>query len=173
MQKAKKKWYQKWWVWLIIILVIGGIGSMNQEEDKTSDINNTTNSQPESVPATTDASEKTDKKEADAKPVEEVIAITASKLWSEYDENEVSADSKYKGKQLEVSGTVSDIGKDILDSIYITLKTDDIIGSVQVYFSDKDSKSVGELKKGQDITVVGKGDGKSLVNVIIKKAQIK
>lgn len=33
--KKKKSWYKKWWVWVIIVLVIGVIGNMNTGEEKT------------------------------------------------------------------------------------------------------------------------------------------
>lgn len=100
MGKVKKKWYQKWWVWLIIVLVIGAIGSLNQEEEQSSNGN---------------ADKETTAKPVDAKPEEKPIVISAVDLWNAYDENEVSADQKYKGKQLEVTGSIDDIGKDILD----------------------------------------------------------
>ncbi|MGG1878254.1 hypothetical protein ABDI30_11890 [Paenibacillus cisolokensis] len=156
-QKKKKTWFKKWWVWLLIVVIIGAIGSMNQETDNAKQ---------------TVAQPVTDSK-GQEQEVEEVIAVSAIDLWNDYDENEVAADAKYKGKQIEVSGVVKDIGKDILDSIYITLETDAVLGSVQVYFSDKEAEAVGSLKKGQKVTVVGNGDGKTLTNVAIKKAQIK
>lgn len=156
-QIKKKPWYKKWWIWLIIVFVIGAIGSLNQDEERSSNDNK---------------NKETQTKSTVAQPEEKPIAVDAVDLWNEYDENEVSADQKYKNKQLEVTGKIDDIGKDIFDSIYITLKTDDMIGSVQVYFSDKDAESVAKLAKGDKVTVVGKGSGKSLTNVIIKKATI-
>jgi len=131
-----------------------------------------TDAKPTVSAAKEDTKQDTKKSEEENK-TEEVVSVTAVDLWNEYDENEVSADQKYKGKQLEVTGEINDIGKDIIDSIYITLKTDDILGSVQVYFSDKDADSVAKFTKGQKVTIVGKGSGKTLTNVIVKKAQVK
>lgn len=34
MEKAKKKWYQQWWIWLIIVLIIGAIGANLNSSDK-------------------------------------------------------------------------------------------------------------------------------------------
>lgn len=50
------------------------------------------------------------------------ITITASQLAHEYEENEVAADLKYKDKNITVSGTISDIGKNVADQIYVILK---------------------------------------------------
>lgn len=41
LEKVKKKWYQKWWVWVLIVLAIGIIGSnMNNDEAKPVTANN-------------------------------------------------------------------------------------------------------------------------------------
>ncbi|MDX9925554.1 MAG: hypothetical protein RBS48_12395, partial [Ignavibacteriaceae bacterium] len=52
---------------------------------------------------------------------EVVIKITASQLVADYKANQVAADSKYKGNIVEVTGTISTIGKDIMDTPYISL----------------------------------------------------
>src|SRR5262249_35052047 len=64
------------------------------------------------------------------------ISVSASTLFSDYDANEVAADEKYKDKILLVNGTVDDIKKDIMDTMYVTLKTSNPILSVQCYFDD-------------------------------------
>lgn len=46
---------------------------------------------------------------------EEAIVISPRTLYSEYKENEVAADMKYKDKLLRIEGKVDSIGKDILD----------------------------------------------------------
>lgn len=96
-----------------------------------------------------------------------VAELTASQLFSAYEDNEVAADNAYKGKWIKVSGTVESIGKDILDDPYIAFKTGDLAFSVQVYFDD--ASKLGSIKKGQRLTVIGKCDGK-LGNVFVKYA---
>lgn len=51
------------------------------------------------------------------------VTVTAAKLFTDYQANEVSADSKYKNQRLAVSGTVSSIRKDFTDSIVVELAT--------------------------------------------------
>jgi hypothetical protein len=102
----------------------------------------------------------------------EVIAIAAGELYAAYEKNEVSADQMYKGKILAVEGTIENIGKDIIDSIYITLETGDFLSNVQCYFKKEDADIVANLSKGQNVTVVGKCTGLSLGSVMIKDSKI-
>lgn len=104
-------------------------------------------------------------------PYADAIAITADELFAAYDTNEVAADNQYKGKELKVTGTIKDIGKDILDHTYITLDTGNLICSVQCYFENNQLDAVAELKKDQIITLVGKCNGQSM-NVILKNSVI-
>jgi hypothetical protein len=92
--------------------------------------------------------------------------VTASKLFEDYDANEVSAEEKYKDKVLVVSVTIEDIGKDIADTMYITLKADDVIGSVQCMFSEEHKSQLADAAKGQQVTVKGKCSGR-LGNVLL------
>ena len=93
--------------------------------------------------------------------------ISAKKLYSAYDENEVGADMKYKGKVIEVNGYISDIGKDIMDDIYVTLEADEYFGSIQCFFSDDYAAKAAQLSKGQKITIKGMCDG-LMMNVLMR-----
>lgn len=93
--------------------------------------------------------------------------ITATQLYSAYDQNAIAADAAYKDKHLEVSGTIGNIGKDILDDMYVALKTSNIIGSVQCMLKDSEFSKAVNLREGQQITIVGRNSGK-LVNIILR-----
>jgi hypothetical protein len=99
----------------------------------------------------------------------EVIEVTSIKLYREYEQNEISADNKYKGNFVKVTGIIDDIGKDILDSMYITLKGSEFIGGVQVFFEDEDNGVVATLSKNTRVTVVCKVDG-LMMNVLCNDA---
>ena len=90
------------------------------------------------------------------------MPVTATKLYADYKANELSADNTYKGKLVEVSGMVENIGKDILNSPYISLKTGEIIGSVQCMLDDS------ALAEGTKVTMQGRVSG-LMGNVIIKE----
>jgi hypothetical protein len=94
--------------------------------------------------------------------------VTATKLFRDYQDNEVAADDIYKGKKLAVTGIIDDIGNDALNDSYITLKTGYVIGSVQCYL---DKKIVAKLKKGQKVVVTGRCKG-LFVNVSLKDCKI-
>ena len=112
----------------------------------------------------TEAQEAIEEDISDSAPT---VTVTASTLFSDYDSNEVAADDKYKGKILNVSGTIDDIGKDITDTMYVTLKTANPILNVQCFFADDHKSQVANASKGQQVTIKGKCDGK-FGNVLIR-----
>ena len=93
--------------------------------------------------------------------------ISSQQLYADYKANEVAADQKYKSKILEISGEIDNIAKDITDTIYITLKGDKYIGSVQCFFSKNHENQAASLSKGQYVTVKGKCDGK-MMNILLR-----
>ena len=103
----------------------------------------------------------------EAKP-EDIITISSQQLFSEYEANDIAADQKYKGKVLQVSGSVGDISRDILDNIYVTLKTGEYkIFSIQCFFADSFEDEVAELSPNRLLTIRGRCDGK-FGNVLLK-----
>jgi hypothetical protein len=94
---------------------------------------------------------------ATATPVP-VIEISAEDLISAYDKNEVSADNRYKGKKLQITGIIKSIGKDLFDNPYVVVDSgaDFNIISIQCYFSSTDEKNkIAELSKGNAIIITG------------------
>lgn len=85
--------------------------------------------------------------------------ITAIKLCQEYDANEVAADENYKGRVIEVTGSINDIKKDVLDKMYVSLEGCSFLEDVQCYFSENQTSALTKLKKEQKITVRGKCEG--------------
>ena len=101
---------------------------------------------------------------------EPVLSVNSKTLYKDYSNNEIAADDKYKGKIIQVNGTIRDIGNDIMDDAYVTLIGDEFFGDIQCYFNDK--LNVVDLKKGQRITVVGYCDG-LFMNVLLKNCILK
>ncbi|MFL2599405.1 MAG: OB-fold protein [Flavobacteriaceae bacterium] len=112
--------------------------------------------------------------ENDAPPINSetkpVLKVTSKTLYKEYNNNEIAADDKYKGKIIQVRGTIRDIGKDIMDDAYISLIGDDFFGDVQCFFPDK--SYLLNLKKGQRVNVIGYCDG-LFMNIILQNCIIK
>ncbi len=94
---------------------------------------------------------------------------SASSMFSDYEANEVSADNKYKGKEFNVTGTVKNIGKDILGRPYVTLETSNSIATVQCFVED--GNELNSVQPGSSIKLYGTGKGK-LVNVFVEQAHV-
>ena len=97
-----------------------------------------------------------------------IIDITATELTAAYIANEVKADQDYKGKQVLVTGEITDIKKGIADDIYVVLKGSEKHRSVQCYY--KNEEDARTLKKGMEISFKGKCDG-LWVNVILSDCE--
>ncbi len=104
---------------------------------------------------------------SDTKPS---LKVSAVKLYNDYNANEIAADEKYKGKIIEVTGIIRDIGNDLMDNAYITLVGDQYFGDIQCYFSEK--SVVASLSKGKRITVMGSCSG-LMMNVHLNDCIIK
>lgn len=99
--------------------------------------------------------------------------VTAEELLDAYKANEVAADERFKGKVLEVSGQIDTIGKDILDTPYVTLSAGaDTFGSIQAMFSKDDLSRLSSLTKGRPITVRCRVKGK-MMNILLDECGIR
>jgi len=94
------------------------------------------------------------------------VTIGARELFADYEANEIAADRKYKNKVLQVTGTVDRIAKDITNTMYVTLKGDELIGSIQWLFDDAHANQLAGLQKGMRVSVKGKCGGK-MMNVML------
>lgn len=76
-------------------------------------------------------------------------SITADRLYEEFEANEVRAEGRYKGKRYRISGTVADIGTDILGSPYVILATAKGRQAVQCSFERDMKNRLALLDKGE------------------------
>src|SRR5271155_3237737 len=70
-----------------------------------------------------------------------VLPVYASRLWKDYEDNEVRADQQYKftdngGIELFVKGYVTDIGKDLFHQPYLSLRTPNMFLGVRADVSE-------------------------------------
>ena len=100
------------------------------------------------------------------------IEMNAVQLYQEYNANQVAADAKYKGKILSVSGTVNDVGIDIIDTPYVMLGTEQLLSAVQCMFSKQDESMLAQLSKGQSLRIQGKCDGLGIISVMLSNCLI-
>ena len=83
---------------------------------------------------------------------EKGIVVTANEMNKEYQTNEQAANTKYLDKAVEVSGEVTEVGKNQEGKITVALKTDDAMSTV--FCTLKDSTS--SVQPNQAITIKGK-----------------
>jgi len=87
--------------------------------------------------------------------------MEATKLASDYAENDVAADNKYKDKIVVVKGKIYEIGKDPLDQPFIVIGGREFgFGGVKCVFARGKDGSIAALSKGKVVSVKGKVSGK-------------
>lgn len=93
-------------------------------------------------------------------------------LLSEYKDNEVRADSEFKGRTVTFSGVANTIGKDILDTIYITVGHgwDFELPEVQCMFNDQWARQAARVSKGDRVRLRGHVQGK-MMNVLVRDCE--
>lgn len=97
------------------------------------------------------------------------IEVSAAEMVKAYDANEISADQKYKGKVVRISGVIDTIGKDLFDKPFVSLKSKHLILGVRCAFNDE--SDLGKLKSGNHVTLVGEAQGK-VMNVMIDQCRL-
>jgi hypothetical protein len=94
-----------------------------------------------------------------------VMKVDCNVLYKDYKDNPIKADSKYRDKELQLTGTIGSIDRDIGQSPYIVFDLDEY-GTESIKMSFDDDKIVASLKKGQKITVRGTCGG-TFTNTLI------
>ncbi len=103
---------------------------------------------------------------------ESIITIGPDQLLGAYLRNEVAADADYKGNQLEITGTIESIGKDIIDKPYIAIYAGHSFFMVQCLFTKADEPNLARLSPGMQITIDGRCRGK-MGNIILDHCSFK
>ena len=147
-QKPKKK--KKWWIILIVVVVfliiLGSMPTSDTDDDSTSvnNANATVNNDIVVEPST---------------PTYDYEITDIDAFFKEYEDNAVTADKKYNGKLIKITGRFKDAGKDILDNYYITVGgADDLSWDYfQCYFkNNSELEKVMNYKTGDSVTLIGK-----------------
>lgn len=87
------------------------------------------------------------------------MTVSAVDLFKEYQANEVQADMKYKGKVLEVTGTVESIRKDFTGDVVVEIKGQEYFGSVQCRLVKVHENASAQLHPEDTLKVTGTGGG--------------
>lgn len=93
------------------------------------------------------------------------LQMSAVELAHAFNDNEVNANSLYKGKLVAVTGEIELFSDGWFDTstIYLTTNTGDTVSKIRCSFSSDEKSNVAKLSKGQTVTIIGKVDGVSAV----------
>jgi hypothetical protein len=91
-----------------------------------------------------------------------VYSIGAVRLWREYEENEVAADSRYKDQRLRVMGTIVSIEQDYEGRPVLHLFGGNAIFPTVARLNKADIPAVTRLKKGDQVVVRCIGAGRQM-----------
>jgi tRNA(Ile2) C34 agmatinyltransferase TiaS len=107
-------------------------------------------------------------------PMEPVAKLTTEELLAEYQKNEVGADQKYKDKLIQLTGTVSEVQKDIVGRYYVGLGApqENEMFDVMCYLDKSAFEDAGKLKKGDKVTLKGLCQGRTLKVLNLKTCVI-
>ena len=155
------------------LVIIGALGSITggNSNNKISDNKQTSVSVENSDSKQTSASNENSNK----KQMEPELNISATELINAYKENEIKADKMYKGKIVEVNGIVDAIDSGIDDKAIVRLSDGDEFSfdNVQCCIDDENQDKACELKKGENVIIIGKADGEIAGTPFIKDCKIK
>lgn len=101
----------------------------------------------------------------------EAIKVTAAELAAAYKKNEVAADEKYKGKKIEITGTVESIDSGAGDEPRVQLEGGEMFITVTLQDIPKDEAK--KLSKGDKVKAVCKGDGEIIGFPKLKDCKLK
>ena len=145
--KPPKKLYWRWWMWVIYVISFL-IVVAHLSEGPSNNV-------------------------AITPPPPQAMKVTAEKIIEDYKDNGVAADATYKGKLVEITGTVKTIDKDVLQTPYISLESYEyaIVDHVQCMFPKSSETELASVTKGQKITLRGTVANK-LGNLIVEDCSI-
>jgi hypothetical protein len=167
--KAQRPWYKKKrWIGLIVLVVIIAIsaasgGGSDDKGDKDAEDKTPTSSESPTETAKPD-DKKSDEPKAEETKAEEPepetkkfdVKTQAVAMVSEFSENELAADAKYKDKVIKVTGIISKIDTEIFDDKDYVLKLKgDAYDLLTVDCFDISNDELSKLAPGQTVSMIG------------------
>ena len=101
-------------------------------------------------------------------PIIDTHIHQSAQIAYDFDNNEVRANSKYRGKVLFLSGMVSEISTDMFDTAHIELASPIPISSVRCSFDKEQTNSLAKLNRGAHVVISGQVQGKFVYSVMLK-----
>jgi len=93
-------------------------------------------------------------------------AVTSDELYTSFEENEATANDKFLGKVIELTGEVSSIEKTETGQLVILLSCSSPMGGVRCAFESKQDAVIKKVSEGATFTIKGKCSG-MLMEVVL------
>ena len=87
------------------------------------------------------------------------VTVGSVRLWRDYQENEVAADGRYKGKPLRVAGTLASIERDPFGKPVLNLVSGNPIFLTMATLDSSYTPAAARLRKGDQVVVRCVGAG--------------
>jgi hypothetical protein len=97
-----------------------------------------------------------------ALPLATQNTITAAELWAAYGANAAAADAKWKGKPVEISGTVVDVRRDFRGKTLVRLATGDALETVHAAITVRETDPRAVPARGQTLALACTGAGRAI-----------
>ncbi|MCZ2155867.1 MAG: OB-fold putative lipoprotein [Bryobacterales bacterium] len=94
----------------------------------------------------------------------------ADDIVEQYQANEIAADVSFKGKRVLVTGQIQSIGKDLLNTAYVTIGSRRIF-NFEAFFDKDDELELAQLKRGQRVWLACNVTG-LMLNVLGKRCRL-
>lgn len=91
-----------------------------------------------------------------------LLSVGAVRLWRDYEENEVAADTRYKGQRLRVTGTVASVERDYDGRPVLHLRSGNPIFLTMATLDKADIPAAARLKRGDLVVVRCIGAGREM-----------
>jgi hypothetical protein len=164
--KASRPWYKKkrWWLVAVFIVIIGASAAGGGADETPTAVDNSSSQSNETgkkdEAAAEEKAEPTKEPEPTKEAKPEAMPVKAAAILKEFEDNELSADAKYKGKTLKVTGVVDKIDTDLFDDEKYILRLADggDFAFLTVNCYDMSTDELATLNKGDNATVIGEFD---------------
>ena len=177
--KASRPWFKKKRfiipLALVALMLIGGIAGGNTEDPSDAAAVVATDEASADADAKSADDEKAEEPKAKAKPTAELVKVSAEQMLKDYEDNELAADKKYKGKRIQVTGTIEKIDSEMFttdDEYVLRISNGDEYSFLTVNCNDMSQDELSTLTVGNQVTAVGMFDDGGDLGVELKKCKL-
>jgi hypothetical protein len=98
--------------------------------------------------------------------------LTAAELWALYNVDAASADARFKGKPVSVTGTVADVRRDYRGDVMLRLSTGDALETVRAAIVSHDDSGRSIPARGQVVSLKCTGRGKLIGSPVLDSCEL-